>query len=85
LMHDSKAYHAKTLYIEDIRIKENERRKGYGRRLYQKIETMASKMGLDYIQLDSEPDAVGFWHKMNFQDFDVVYYQNKTAMIKEIK
>ena len=85
LMHDSKAYHPKTLYIEDIRIKENERKKGYGRQLFQKIETMAKKMGLDYIQLDSELDAVGFWHKMNFKDIDVVYYQNKTAMIKEIK
>ncbi len=83
-MHDSKAYYENTLYIEDIRIKENERRKGFGRLLYEKIEAMARNMGVDYIQLDSEMDAVGFWRRMGFRDLDAVYYQNKTAMIKEI-
>ena len=85
LMHDSKAYHPKTLYIEDIRVKEEERRKGYGTKLYQKIEQMARNMDLDYIQIDSEPSALEFWHKMSFHDIDAVYYQNKTAMVKEIK
>lgn len=84
LMHDSKAYHYNTLYIENIVIKEPQRGHGYGRNLYQKIEEFARNINLEYIQIDSEQEANGFWHKMGFTDIDVIYYQNKTAMIKEI-
>jgi ribosomal protein S18 acetylase RimI-like enzyme len=52
--------------------------------LFRKIEAMARNLGVDYVQLDSESDAVGFWNKMGFTALDVIYYQNKTAMIKEI-
>ena len=36
------------------------------------------------IQIDSEKDVVEFWNKMGFKNIDVVYYHEKTAMIKEI-
>lgn len=84
LMHDSKAYMKNTLYVEHLVIKEDRRRRGYGSMLFRKIEAMARNLGVDYVQLDSESDAVGFWYKMGFTALDVIYYQNKTAMIKEI-
>ena len=85
LMDDSKAYQANTLYIENIVIKEPQRGQGYGRTLYNKIEDFARNIGVDYIQIDSEAEALGFWEKMNYKRIDVVYYQNKTAMIKPVK
>ncbi len=84
MMRDSRAYHANTLYIEHIAVKKNLRGRGYGRKLYQKVEAFAKSVGVDYIQLDSEQEALGFWLKMGFKELDVVYYQNKTAMLKEI-
>ncbi len=84
LMHDSKAYMKNTLYVEHIVVKENKRGVGNGSLLFRKIEAMARNIGVDYVQLDSESDAVGFWYKMGFTALDVIYYQNKTAMIKEI-
>jgi len=85
LMDDSKAYQHNTLYIENIVIKEDQRGNGYGRALYLKIEDFARNIGVAFIQIDSEAEALGFWEKMNFMKIDAVYYQNKTAMIKEIK
>lgn len=84
LMEDFYAYRKNALYIEHIVIREPLRGKGYGRALYLKIERFAQNIGADYIQLDSEPEAVGFWHKMGYKDIDMVYYHNKTAMIKEV-
>ncbi len=84
LLDASKAYHKNTLYIEHIVIKEPMRGNGHGRTLYQLVEQFARNIAVDYIQLDSEPEALGFWQKMGYMEIDVVYYQNKTAMIKEV-
>ena len=84
LMDDSKAYFENTLYIEHLFVKENLRGKGYGRSLYDKVEKLARNIGVKYIQLDSEEEAVWFWLKLGFRKLDVLYYQNKTSMIKEI-
>ena len=85
LMNDSKAYAPNSLYIENIVVKEPLRRRGYGRELYQKIEQFAQNISAEYIQIDSESDVIGFWHKMGYNELDMVYYQNKTAMNKKIK
>lgn len=85
LMDDSKAYQPNTLYIENIVIKENQRGNGYGRTLHKKIESFARNIGVAFIQIDSEAEAVGFWEKMNYKKIDAVYYQNKTGMIKPVK
>jgi ribosomal protein S18 acetylase RimI-like enzyme len=84
LMPDSKSFHLNTLYIEHLAVKEPLRGRGYGKNLYLKVETFAHNIGVDYIQLDSEQEAVGFWSKMGFKALDTIYYQNKTALIKEI-
>jgi ribosomal protein S18 acetylase RimI-like enzyme len=84
-MDDSKAYQPNTMYIENIVIKEPKRGQGHGRTLYAKIEDFARNLGVNYIQIDSEAEALGFWEKMNYKKIDAVYYQNKTAMIKQVK
>lgn len=85
LMDDCKAHQPNTLYIENIVIREHQRGHGYGHALYMKIEDFARNIGADFIQIDSEAEAVGFWDKMNYTKIDAVYYQNKTAMIKPVK
>jgi GNAT superfamily N-acetyltransferase len=65
-------------------IKEPHRGQGHGRALYEKIEEFARRINVDYIQLDSEVEAVGFWLKMGYRNLDKVYYKNKKAMIKEV-
>ena len=84
-MHDSRAYYQHTLYIENIVIKEPLRRRGYGRELYHKISSFAKNIHADFIQIDSEQEAVGFWRQLGFKEISVNYYHNKIAMIKEIK
>jgi GNAT superfamily N-acetyltransferase len=84
LMHDSMAYNKNTMYIDHIAIREDQRGKGFGRLLFKKTEKFARNLGVDYIQLDSESEAVGFWKKMGFKKLDVVYYKEKTAMIKRV-
>jgi ribosomal protein S18 acetylase RimI-like enzyme len=84
LMRDSKSYFKNTLYIEHLAIKESCRGRGHGRALYNKIEVFARNIDVDYIQLDSEQEAVGFWYKIGFKKLDVIYYKNKTAMIIDV-
>lgn len=83
-MHDSRSFQKNALYIEHLAIKEPIRGRGHGRKLYKKVEAFARNIGAEYIQLDSEKEALGFWVKMGFMELDVVYYQNKIAMIKKI-
>lgn len=81
---NSSIYKQNTLYIEHMVIKKSQRRKGFGCLLFKKIEEFASNIGVEHIQLDSEPDASVFWLKMGFTKIDVTYFKNKIAMIKKI-
>lgn len=83
LMDDARAYKKNTLYIENIVIKEHLRGRGFGKRLFHKIEIFARNLGVEYLQLDSEKDVIVFWRKMGFKEIDVIYYKEKIAMIKE--
>jgi GNAT superfamily N-acetyltransferase len=84
LMKDRDALHPGTLYIEHIVVKEQERGNGYGRTLYAKVEEFARNVGAEWIQIDSEPEAVGFWRKMDYTELEKVFYKDKTAMVKRL-
>ncbi len=84
LMKDRGALHPDTLYIEHIVIKEQERGNGYGRTLYALVEEFARNVGAVWIQIDSEPEAVGFWRKMDYTELEKVFYKDKTAMVKRL-
>jgi len=84
LMKDRDALHPGTLYIEHIVIKEQERDNGYGRTLYTLVEEFARNVGAVWIQIDSEPEAVGFWRKMDYTELEKVFYKDKTAMVKRL-
>lgn len=85
LMKDRNAVHSDTFYIEHIVIREQERGKGYGRTLYAKVEEFARNVGTEWMQIDSEPETVGFWKKMSYTELDRVFYKDKTAMVKRIR
>ncbi len=84
LMKDRDAVHPDTFYIEHIVIKEQERGKGYGRALYARVEELARNVGAEWMQIDSEQEAVGFWKKMDYTELDRVFYKDKTAMVKRL-
>lgn len=83
-MLDKEAINQNSLYIENLEVKSHERRKGYGRRLYHKIEQLAQNIGAEWIQIDSEPDAVNFWKKLGFMKTHKEFYGKKVNMIKKI-
>ena len=85
LMKKRDAYHPESFYIEHIVIKEAERGNGFGKILYLLVEEMARKLGSKWIQIDSEPEAVGFWDKMGYTRLEKVYYKDKTAMVKRLE
>lgn len=85
LVKDRDAVHPDTFYIEHIVIKEQERGNGYGRALYARVEEFARNVGAEWIQIDSEQEAVGFWRKMDYTELDRVFYKDKTAMVKRIR
>ena len=85
LMKKRDSYHPESFYIEQIVINESDRGKGYGKSLYLLVEEMARKLGSKWIQVDSEPEAVGFWDKMGYTKLDKVYYKDKTAMVKKLE
>ncbi len=85
LMKDRDAVHPDTFYIEHLVIKEQERGNGYGRALYARVEEFARNVGAEWIQIDSEQEAVGFWRKMDYTELDRVFYKDKTAMMKRIR
>jgi predicted GNAT family N-acyltransferase len=85
LMRKRDSYHPESFYIEHIVINEAERGNGYGKRLNLLVEEMARKLGSKWIQIDSEPAAVGFWDKMGYTRLDKVYYKDKTAMVKRLE
>lgn len=85
LMKMRDSYHPESFYIEHIVIKEAKRGNGFGKELYLLVEEMAWKLGSKWIQIDSEPEAVGFWDKMGYTRLDKVYYKDKTAMVKRLE
>ncbi len=84
LMKDRDAIHQDTFYVEHIVVKEQERGNGYGKALYALVEEFARNVGAEWIQIDSEPEAVGFWRKMDYTELDRVFYKDKTAMVKRL-
>jgi len=84
LMKDRDALHPDTLYIEHIVVKEQERGNGHGRALYALVEEFARNVGAVWLQIDSEPEAVGFWRKMDYTELEKVFYKDKTALVKQL-
>jgi len=84
LMKDRDAIHPDTFYIEHIVVKEQERGNGHGKVLYAMVEEFARNVGAEWIQIDSELEAVGFWRKMDYTELDRVFYKDKTAMVKRL-
>lgn len=85
LMKKRDAYHADSFYIEHIVINEEHRGKGHGEQLYLLVEQMARNLNCKWIQIDSEPQADGFWVKMGYTEIPKVYYRNKIAMVKRLE
>lgn len=85
LMKKRDAYHPESFYIEHIVINEEQRGKGHGESLYLLVEKMARNLGCKWIQIDSEPQADGFWEKMGYNEIPKVYYRNKKAMVKRLE
>jgi ribosomal protein S18 acetylase RimI-like enzyme len=83
-LEDQKAINSNTFYIENLEIKTQQRKKGYGRTLFSKIEQFAKNIGAKWIQIDSESNAVGFWKKMGFTETEKEFYSNKVNMVKKI-
>ncbi len=84
LLRDSQAIHPDTLYIENIEVKPGHRGRGHGRALYLKTERFAENIGVKWIQIDSEADAVGFWIEMGFEETGKLFYAGKKSMVKRI-
>jgi GNAT superfamily N-acetyltransferase len=83
-LEDQKAINSNTFYIENLEIKTQQRKKGYGKILFSKIEQFAKNIGAEWIQIDSETDALGFWKKMGFKETEKEFYNNKVNMVKKI-
>ena len=84
LLHDSRAIHPDTLYIENMEVNPGRRGRGHGRALYLKAERFAENVGAEWIQIDSEADAVGFWAEMGFNETGRLFYAGKTSMVKRV-
>jgi ribosomal protein S18 acetylase RimI-like enzyme len=84
LLRDSRAIHPDTLYIENIEVKSDRRGRGHGRALYLKAESFAENIGAEWIQIDSEAEAVGFWAEMGFRETGMLFYAGKKSMVKRI-
>ena len=85
LMKKRDSYHSESFYIEHIVINKEERGNWYGKNLYLLVEEMARRLGSKWIQIDSEPEAVGYWDKMGYTKLEKVYYKDKTAMVKRLE
>ena len=85
LMKKRDSFHPDSFYIEHIVINEVQRGSGHGAALYLLVEQMAKNLGCKWIQIDSEPEADGFWVKMGYNKIPKVYYRNKKAMVKSLE
>jgi hypothetical protein len=81
---DEKVVYPNTVYIENIEINSLKRGQGLGVSLYNKVETFSMNIGAEWIQIDSEPEVVGFWVKMGFQVIDIIPEGKRVPMIKKI-
>lgn len=85
LMRDQSALHPDTMYIEHLEVSLGDRCQGQGRGLFRKVEVFAANVGAEWLQIDSEADAAGFWQRMGFQDTGKVFYGGKVSMVKRVQ
>jgi len=84
LMRDQSSLHPETMYIEHLEVSQGDRGQGHGRGLLRKVEVFAANVGAEWLQIDSEAEAAGFWQRMGFQDTGKVFYGGKVSMVKKI-
>ena len=84
LLPGSEAAHSGTLYVENLEVLEGARGGGHGRALYLKTERFAENVGAEWVQIDSEEEAVGFWARMGFEETGLRFYAGKRSMVKKI-
>jgi len=84
LMRDHSALHPDTMYIEHLEVSQENRDQGHGRGLFRKVEAFAANVGAEWLQIDSEAEAEGFWRRMGFQETGKVFYAGKVSMAKKI-
>ena len=51
--------------------------------LYQKMNETGQLGTVFYDMVIDQKDVIDFWRKMGFKEIDVIYYKEKTAMIKK--
>jgi len=85
LMSNQSALHPDTLYIEHLEVKQEDRGRGHGGDLFRKVETFAANVGAEWLQIDSEAGAVGFWLRLGFQETGKVFYSGKVSMVKRVQ
>ena len=81
---EEESVHSDTLYIEDFRIKLDFRGSGHGTKLFQEVENFAKRVGADWLELNSVPTAIDFWHKMGFRLTEEVLSGLRPTMIKQV-
>lgn len=67
------AYHPEiqTVFVDGMDVTETHRRKGYGRRLYEKFELYIRDRGYATVMLNSFEDSRPFWKAMGFVGVDI--------------
>jgi predicted GNAT family N-acyltransferase len=85
LLRDQSALHNDTMYIEHLEVSQGEMGMGHGGELLRKVEVFAANVGAEWLQIDSEADAAGFWHRMGFQETGEVFYAGKVSMAKKVQ
>jgi len=84
LMRGSESLRPRTLYIENLEVRQGERGMGHGEALFLKVQRFAHNVGALWMQIDSEGDAVGFWHQMGFEETGRAFYGGKVSMVKKV-
>jgi len=84
LMRGSESLRPRTLYVENLEVREGERGVGHGEALFLRVECFARNVGALWMQIDSESDAVGFWRLMGFEETGRVFYGGKVSMVKKV-
>lgn len=84
LMKGSESLRPRTLYIENLEVKQSERGMGHGEALFLLVQGFARNVGALWMQIDSERDAVGFWARIGFEETGRVFYRGKVSMVKKV-